>query len=171
MLFYTFYLCWVFDSHDNLVLVSGGLVAKSCLTLATPWVVAHQAPLSIEFSRQEYWRGFLPVGAISFSRGSFRLRDQIWVSCATCRFFTDWAPREAYIACITGPISYVSKYRYKQLSISETPIVRWGRLLVELDSLAPGSVFWTLLLCWLLQSLECGQNQYITVAWMNVLYW
>ena len=23
----------------------------------TPWTVAHQAPLSIEFSRQEYWRG------------------------------------------------------------------------------------------------------------------
>ena len=22
---------------------------------ATPWTVAHQAPLSIEFSRQEYW--------------------------------------------------------------------------------------------------------------------
>ena len=26
---------------------------------ATPWTVAHQAPLSIEFSRQEYWSGFL----------------------------------------------------------------------------------------------------------------
>ena len=24
---------------------------------ATPWTVAHQAPLSMEFSRQEYWRG------------------------------------------------------------------------------------------------------------------
>ena len=24
---------------------------------ATPWTVAHQAPLSIEFSRQEYWSG------------------------------------------------------------------------------------------------------------------
>ena len=24
---------------------------------ATPWIVAHEAPLSIEFSRQEYWRG------------------------------------------------------------------------------------------------------------------
>ena len=24
----------------------GGLVAKSCLTLATPWIVAYQAPLS-----------------------------------------------------------------------------------------------------------------------------
>ena len=25
--------------------------------LATPWTVAHQAPLSMEFSRQEYWSG------------------------------------------------------------------------------------------------------------------
>ena len=24
---------------------------------ATPWAVAHQAPLSMEFSRQEYWNG------------------------------------------------------------------------------------------------------------------
>ena len=24
---------------------------------ATPWTVAHQAPLSMEFSREEYWSG------------------------------------------------------------------------------------------------------------------
>ena len=35
----------------------GGLVTKSCLTLATPWTVAHRAPLSMGFSRQEYWSG------------------------------------------------------------------------------------------------------------------
>ena len=35
----------------------GGLATKPCLTLATPWTVAHQAPLSMGFSRQEYWRG------------------------------------------------------------------------------------------------------------------
>ena len=31
---------------------------------ATPWTVAHQAPLSMEFSRQEYWGGlaFPPPG-------------------------------------------------------------------------------------------------------------
>ena len=34
---------------------SGGLVVKSCLTLVTPWPVACQAPLSVGFSRQEYW--------------------------------------------------------------------------------------------------------------------
>ena len=35
----------------------GALVAKSCLTLSTPWIVAHQAPLSLGFPRQEYWSG------------------------------------------------------------------------------------------------------------------
>ena len=35
----------------------GGLVAKSCPTLATPWTVACQAPLSMGFSRKEYWSG------------------------------------------------------------------------------------------------------------------
>ena len=33
----------------------GGLVTQSCLTLVTPWTVAHQGPLSFGFSRQEYW--------------------------------------------------------------------------------------------------------------------
>ena len=37
---------------------SGGLVAKLCPTLATPWTVACQAPLHMGFSRQEYWSGF-----------------------------------------------------------------------------------------------------------------
>ena len=41
-------------------MVCGGLVAKKDLTLATTWTVAHQAPLSMVFSRQEYWSG-LPV--------------------------------------------------------------------------------------------------------------
>ena len=36
----------------------GDLVAKSCLTLATPWTVACQAPLSMGFSRQEYWEEY-----------------------------------------------------------------------------------------------------------------
>ena len=31
--------------------------AQSCPTFATPWTVAHQAPLSMGFCRQEYWSG------------------------------------------------------------------------------------------------------------------
>ena len=33
---------------------------RTCVQLfATPWAVARQAPLSTEFSRQEYWSGLL----------------------------------------------------------------------------------------------------------------
>ena len=31
--------------------------SQSCMTLATPWTVARQVPLSVRFSRQEYWSG------------------------------------------------------------------------------------------------------------------
>ena len=35
------------------------LCMLSCVRLfAAPWTVAHQAPLSMGFSKQEYWRGF-----------------------------------------------------------------------------------------------------------------
>ena len=30
---------------------------KVCFDSATPWTVAHQAPPSMEFSRQEFWSG------------------------------------------------------------------------------------------------------------------
>ena len=40
-----------------MVFGGGGLVAKLCPTLAIPWIVACQAPLSMGFSRQEYWSG------------------------------------------------------------------------------------------------------------------
>ena len=44
--------------------------------LATPWTAAHQAPLSMEFSRQEYWSGVscFPKG----SRELFKLKKN-WV--------------------------------------------------------------------------------------------
>ena len=35
----------------------GGLIAKLCPNFATAWTVAHQASLSIGFSKQEYWIG------------------------------------------------------------------------------------------------------------------
>ena len=40
------------------------LVSKSCTTPATPWTIAHQAPLSMGFPRQEYQSGltFPPPG-------------------------------------------------------------------------------------------------------------
>ena len=43
----------VLHSHQ----VQFSSVAQLCLTLLTPWTVAHQAPLSKGFFRQEYWSG------------------------------------------------------------------------------------------------------------------
>ena len=57
----------------------------------TPWTVACQAPLSMEFSRQEHWSGL----AIPVSRGSSWPKDQMRISCIAGRFFTIWATREA----------------------------------------------------------------------------
>ena len=48
----------IYKNYSYVVLV--GLVTKSCSILATPWTIAPQAPLSMGFSRQEYWSG-LPL--------------------------------------------------------------------------------------------------------------
>ena len=52
-----------------------GLVTKLCPTLATPWTVACQPPLSIGFSRQEYGSGlpFPSPGDLSTQRWNLRL--------------------------------------------------------------------------------------------------
>ena len=60
----------------------------SCAWLfVTASPVACQAPLSIEFSRQEYWSG-LPFPS---PRGSSKRRDRTWVSWIASRFFNIWA--------------------------------------------------------------------------------
>ena len=50
---------WSFNKAKFLGLTSYHLikVAQSCLTICDPWTVAHQAPPSMGFSRQEYWSG------------------------------------------------------------------------------------------------------------------
>jgi len=52
----------------------------SCVWLCvTLWTVAHQAPLSLEFSKQEYWSGLQ-----ASSRGSSPHKYQIYVSYVSC---------------------------------------------------------------------------------------
>ena len=57
---YRFFSC--IDSFSKMKIESGlgcyYSVVKSCLdSFVTPWIVAHQAPLSMGFSRQDHWRG------------------------------------------------------------------------------------------------------------------
>ena len=64
---------------------------------ATPWTAAHQAPLSMGFSRPR----ILKLVAMPSSRGSSPPRDQTWVSfmspALVGRLFTTSAPWEALI--------------------------------------------------------------------------
>ena len=63
-----------------------------CQSLSHVWLcVAHQAPLSMDFSRQEYQNRY----PIPFTRGYSQPRDQTQVFCLAGRFFTIWATREA----------------------------------------------------------------------------
>ena len=57
----------------------------------TLWIVVHQAPLSIAFSRQEYQNG---LSAISFTRVSSQPREWTQVSHTAGRLFTVWATSE-----------------------------------------------------------------------------
>ena len=78
--------------------------------------VAHQAPLSMEFSRQECWSGqpFLSPGNLPWPR------DRTQVSCIAGRFFTIWATREApemaihfeiFLNGLFSAITFSSNYR------------------------------------------------------------
>ena len=44
-------------TNDEIVYLKSDVVWSLYPTLVTPWTVAHQAPLSMGFSRQEYWSG------------------------------------------------------------------------------------------------------------------
>ena len=65
----------------------GGLVAKSCPTLATLWTVACQPPLSMGFSGEEYWSGLpFPTPGDLPNPG---IKPESLVSLGlACRFFT-----------------------------------------------------------------------------------
>ena len=65
-------------------------VAELCPTLCNPTDIAHQPPLSIEYSTQESWSG-LPFPSL---RESSWPRDRTQVSCIAGRLFTTSATRE-----------------------------------------------------------------------------
>ena len=76
------------------------LPAQSCLTLATPWTVAHQTPLPVGFSRQEYWSGlsFPSPGDLpdpGMEPGSYA---------QTGIFFTTEPPGKSFRYCWSGQI-------------------------------------------------------------------
>ena len=79
----------------------------SCVWLfATLWIVAHQASLTMEFSRQEYWSG-LPFPSL----GDISDRDWTQVTCFAGRFFTIWT---------TGDILQVQSVQFSCSVVSDS---------------------------------------------------
>ena len=75
------------------------LVTQSCLIFATPWTVVCglQGPSVHGISQV----GILEWGAIPFSRGFSRHRNQTQVSCIIGRYFTVWT---TYWAAVGAPV-------------------------------------------------------------------
>jgi len=71
---------------------------------ATPWTVAHQVPLSMEFSKLEYW-STLPFPSLRDLSSWHRGRTQSLA--LTGGFFTIWATREAPIWLVVLFKSYI----------------------------------------------------------------
>ena len=76
------YHCHLIKVQLILAIVS---VAQFVQLFVTLWIAARQAPLSMEFSRHEYWSG-LPFPSLEDLPD--RPRDQTCVSCIRGRFFT-----------------------------------------------------------------------------------
>ena len=83
---------------------------------ATPWTVAHQAPLSMWFSRQEYWSGlpFPSLGIFPTKRSNLHL---LCLSCIAGGFFVCLAIREA---CNPYTDNVWSEFRNKIITSLET---------------------------------------------------
>ena len=57
--FYLYYKIFYIYKKKCYVCAVLFLVTQSVCLFVTPWTIAHKAPLSIGFSRQEYWSGLL----------------------------------------------------------------------------------------------------------------
>ena len=110
----------------------------------TPWTVALQAPLSMRFSRQEYWSG-LPcpiqeiyptqdrtcVSYVSCIGRQFLITSMIWkapigtaVKCNVLFKLKTWKPWPSYFIFFVH--SFLSVILYKNSSYSHTPYeFRW----------------------------------------------
>ena len=106
----SFSLCdppWVpMDRVKQLLIREGKVkvfVAQLCPTVKW-WTVTHQAPLSMGFSRQEYWNFLQGIPSQnpflvlhSLLQGIFLTQGSNLVSCIAGRFFTVWATTEAQL--------------------------------------------------------------------------
>ena len=104
----------------------GGLVAKLCPTLVTPWTAAFQAPLSMGFSRQEYWNG-LPFPSPGYHLSKLTIcyaLKQVSTNCKAQKLCTEYSLRliEIFFEIdinnknISRKLPYILKLRNKLLN-------------------------------------------------------
>ena len=108
-LFYKFPLGTILTVSHNYLYVVFRIYVCTCVLsrfshvqlFEIPWTIAHQAPLSKESSRQEYWSGLPcpPPGDLPHRRikPAFLRSSEL-----TGRFFTICATREAHTLCFTS---------------------------------------------------------------------
>ena len=91
---------WTQSSHVHVLCLC---VLRHVWLFATPWTGAHQAPLSMEFSKPEYRSGD------AFSRVSSQPRNWTHDYCTSCtagRFFTAEPPGKFYVIVTQGSNCY-----------------------------------------------------------------
>ena len=101
----------------------------SCIQLfATPWTVAHQAPLSMEFFRQEYWSGlpfFIPLP-------NPEIKPLSCVSCTGRQILYHCATWEASILHLTlgrcWEVILRLAPKIAKISMSKLPKYLWNRI-------------------------------------------
>ena len=88
---YVGHLMWITSSLEKTMRLGKACMFSRVWHFVTPLTGAHQAPLSMGFSQQEYWNGFLflPLGGSSQPKDSTHTS---YVSCTTGLFFTTEPP-------------------------------------------------------------------------------
>ena len=105
------------------ILTSSHVLLVSCLCavlshssrvrlFATPWTVAHQAPLSMGFPRQEYWSGVPLPSPWDWTQGSHK--PTVWD-------VSNWESMK-----IMRESLYVSHWQVDSLGVLEMPAFSWG---------------------------------------------
>ena len=123
---------------------------------ATPWTVAHQAFLSMGFSKAR----ILDWVAIPFSRGYYWCRDQTLVSCIEVRVFTIWA--SIWIRVIPNSSSQTQPWpSSRQLEAAESGPWWWEPLRLTGRNVAPPLAMW----------LQVFKNSsYKVITWRCLVY-
>ena len=122
----------------------------------TPWTVAHQAFLSMGFSKAR----ILDLVAIPFSRGYYWCRDQTLVSCTAVRVFTIWA--SIWTRDIPNSSSQTQPWPSpRQLEAAESGPWCWKPLRLTNRNVAPPLAMW----------LQVFKNSsYKVITWRCLVY-